>query len=102
MGGSLRNFQQFSFSPYWQFKASPWLPFVLNLVSTPVSREADVDPDRDAYINDNFFSPRNRALRATMVRKVILWLLWIGFIFYILFLAPPIHWQATLTLLKIL
>ncbi|NJK48635.1 hypothetical protein HC931_11015 [Candidatus Gracilibacteria bacterium] len=47
MGGSLRNFQQFSFSPYWQFKASPWLPFVLNLVSTPVSREADVDPDRD-------------------------------------------------------
>ncbi|NJK48634.1 hypothetical protein HC931_11010 [Candidatus Gracilibacteria bacterium] len=35
-----------------------------------------------------------------MVRKVILWLLWIGFIFYILFLAPPIHWQATLTLLK--
>ncbi|NJP17729.1 MAG: hypothetical protein HC763_00890 [Hydrococcus sp. CRU_1_1] len=55
MGGSLRNFQQFSFSPYWQFKASPWLPFVLNLVSTPVSREADVDPDRDAYINDNFF-----------------------------------------------
>jgi hypothetical protein len=35
-----------------------------------------------------------------MVRKVFLWLLWIGFIFYVLFLAPPLHWQATLTLLK--
>jgi hypothetical protein len=35
-----------------------------------------------------------------MVRKVLLWLLWIGFIFYVLFLAPSIHWQATLTLLK--
>jgi hypothetical protein len=35
-----------------------------------------------------------------MVRKVILWSLWIGFIFYVLFLAPPIHWQATLILLK--
>jgi hypothetical protein len=35
-----------------------------------------------------------------MIRKVILWLLWIGFILYILFLAPPIHWQETLILLK--
>jgi hypothetical protein len=34
-----------------------------------------------------------------MVRKVILWLLWMGFIIYVLFLAPPIHWQATLILL---
>jgi hypothetical protein len=34
-----------------------------------------------------------------MARKIGLWLLWIGFIFYILFLAPPIHWQQTLELL---
>jgi hypothetical protein len=34
-----------------------------------------------------------------MARKVSLWLLWIGFIIYVLFLAPPIHWQETLGLL---
>lgn len=35
-----------------------------------------------------------------MVRKIALWLLWIGFIAYILLLAPPFHLQETLTLLK--
>jgi len=32
--------------------------------------------------------------------KVALWLLWGGFIAYILFLAPPLHLDETLTLLK--
>lgn len=35
-----------------------------------------------------------------MVRKIALWLLWAGFIAYILLLAPPIHLQETLTLVK--
>jgi hypothetical protein len=35
-----------------------------------------------------------------MVRKIALWLIWAGFIAYVLFLAPPIHWQETLTLLR--
>jgi hypothetical protein len=34
-----------------------------------------------------------------MVRKIALWLIWAGFIFYVLFLAPPIHFAETLTLL---
>lgn len=32
--------------------------------------------------------------------KLVLWLLWAGFIAYILFLAPPLHLDETLTLLK--
>jgi len=35
-----------------------------------------------------------------MVRKIALWLVWVGFIAYILVLAPPLHLQETLTLLK--
>ena len=35
-----------------------------------------------------------------MNRKTALWLLWGGFIAYIVLLAPPLHLQATLTLLK--
>lgn len=35
-----------------------------------------------------------------MFRKIALWLLWAGFIAYILLLAPPVHLQETLTLLK--
>ncbi len=35
-----------------------------------------------------------------MGRKIALWLIWAGFIAYIVFLAPPIHWQETLTLLR--
>jgi len=35
-----------------------------------------------------------------MGRKIALWLIWAGFIAYVLFLAPPIHWQETLTLLR--
>jgi hypothetical protein len=35
-----------------------------------------------------------------MTRKLGLWLLWAGFIAYILFLAPPLHLEGTLTLLK--
>jgi len=35
-----------------------------------------------------------------MVRKIALWLIWAGFIAYVLFLAPPIHWQETFTLLR--
>lgn len=34
-----------------------------------------------------------------MGRKITLWTIWAGFIAYILFLAPPIHWQETLNLL---
>jgi hypothetical protein len=34
-----------------------------------------------------------------MVRKITLWGIWAGFIAYIVFLAPPLHWQETLTLL---
>lgn len=34
-----------------------------------------------------------------MSRKIILWLIWAGFIAYVVFLAPPIHWQETLSLL---
>ena len=38
-----------------------------------------------------------------MLRKTILWLIWAGFIAYVLLLAPPIHWQETgELLLKIL
>lgn len=33
-------------------------------------------------------------------RKVALWLLWVAFITYILLLAPPLHLQETLMLLK--
>jgi len=35
-----------------------------------------------------------------MTRKIVLWLLWAGFIAYILFLSPPLHLEETLTLLK--
>jgi hypothetical protein len=35
-----------------------------------------------------------------MSRKITLWLLWAGFIAYVLLLAPPLHLQETLTLLK--
>lgn len=35
-----------------------------------------------------------------MVRKITLWLIWGGFIAYVLLLAPPLHLQETLTLLK--
>ncbi len=35
-----------------------------------------------------------------MIRKIILWLIWVGFIAYVLLLAPPLHLQETLTLLK--
>ncbi|GAB1544397.1 hypothetical protein NUACC21_70730 [Scytonema sp. NUACC21] len=35
-----------------------------------------------------------------MNRKLALWSLWAGFIAYILFLAPPLHLEETLTLLK--
>lgn len=35
-----------------------------------------------------------------MNRKVALWLLWVGFIAYVLLLAPRLHLQETLTLLK--
>ncbi|KAB8318973.1 hypothetical protein SD81_008540 [Tolypothrix campylonemoides VB511288] len=35
-----------------------------------------------------------------MNRKIALWLLWVGFIAYLLFLAPPLHLEDTLTLLK--
>ena len=35
-----------------------------------------------------------------MNRKIALWLLWVGFIAYILLLSPPLHLDDTLTLLK--
>ncbi|MBW4638734.1 MAG: hypothetical protein KME05_10960 [Gloeocapsa sp. UFS-A4-WI-NPMV-4B04] len=35
-----------------------------------------------------------------MSRKITLWLIWVGFIAYVLLLAPPLHLQETLTLLK--
>jgi hypothetical protein len=35
-----------------------------------------------------------------MGRKIALWSLWAGFITYVLLLAPPLHLQETLTLLK--
>ncbi len=35
-----------------------------------------------------------------MVRKITLWSIWVGFIAYVLLLAPPLHLQETLTLLK--
>ncbi|OUL24555.1 hypothetical protein BV378_19450 [Nostoc sp. RF31YmG] len=35
-----------------------------------------------------------------MTRKLALWLLWAGFIAYIVFLAPPLHLDETLALLK--
>ncbi|MBD2307456.1 hypothetical protein H6G17_18440 [Chroococcidiopsis sp. FACHB-1243] len=34
-----------------------------------------------------------------MNRKIALWTIWAGFLVYVLFLAPPIHWQETLNLL---
>lgn len=36
----------------------------------------------------------------SMGRKITLWSIWTGFIVYILLLAPPLHLQETLTLLK--
>jgi hypothetical protein len=35
-----------------------------------------------------------------MNRKIALWLLWVGFIIYLVFFAPPLHLEETLTLLK--
>ena len=35
-----------------------------------------------------------------MGRKITLWLVWAGFIAYIVFLAPPLHLSETLTLLR--
>ncbi|MBW4627438.1 MAG: hypothetical protein KME49_18525 [Brasilonema octagenarum HA4186-MV1] len=35
-----------------------------------------------------------------MSRKIALWLLWVGFIAYLLLFAPPLHLEETLTLLK--
>lgn len=35
-----------------------------------------------------------------MNRKIAFWLLWVGFIAYILLLSPPLHLEQTLTLLK--
>jgi len=38
-----------------------------------------------------------------MSRRIALWTIWVGFLIYVLFLAPPIHWQETLDfLIKIL
>lgn len=37
--------------------------------------------------------------RLLMSRKMILWVLWAAFIIYVLFFAPPLHLQETLTLL---
>ena len=34
-----------------------------------------------------------------MNRKLLLWLLWSGFIVYLLTLAPPFHWEATKALI---
>lgn len=34
-----------------------------------------------------------------MSRKIALWTIWAGFLVYVLFFAPPIHWQETLNLL---
>lgn len=34
-----------------------------------------------------------------MARKIVLWLIWAGFIAYVLFLAPPLHLSETLALL---
>jgi hypothetical protein len=34
-----------------------------------------------------------------MNRKIALWTIWVGFLIYVLFLAPPIRWQETLNLL---
>ncbi|MBE9208022.1 hypothetical protein IQ244_16115 [Nostoc sp. LEGE 06077] len=35
-----------------------------------------------------------------MTKNLILWLIWVGFITYIVFFAPPLHLEETLTLLK--
>ncbi|NDJ20871.1 hypothetical protein GS682_04270 [Nostoc sp. B(2019)] len=35
-----------------------------------------------------------------MTRKLVLWLIWAGFIAYIILLAPPLHLEETLALLK--
>jgi hypothetical protein len=35
-----------------------------------------------------------------MTRKIFVWLLWAGFIVYLLVFAPPLHIEETLTLLK--
>lgn len=35
-----------------------------------------------------------------MTKKLILWVIWVGFITYIVFFAPPLHLDYTLTLLK--
>jgi hypothetical protein len=35
-----------------------------------------------------------------MTKKLILWLIWVGFITYIVLFAPPLHLEETLTLLK--
>lgn len=35
-----------------------------------------------------------------MARKISLWLIWAGFIAYVVFLAPPLHLSETLTLLS--
>lgn len=35
-----------------------------------------------------------------MGRKIALWLVWVGFIAYVLLLAPPFHLEETLTLIK--
>ncbi len=34
-----------------------------------------------------------------MLRKIVLWSVWIGFIAYIILLAPPLHLPETITLL---
>lgn len=34
-----------------------------------------------------------------MNKKLLLWLLWVGFIFYLLLLAPPFHWELTKSLI---
>jgi len=49
----------------------------------------------------NTYQPQTRSQEQTKLgRKIALWLLWGGFITYVLLLAPPLHLQETLTLLK--
>lgn len=35
-----------------------------------------------------------------MLKKLLLWSLWIGFIGYLVFIAPPLHGRETLSLLQ--
>lgn len=73
------------------------IPLFLSKLKAAFYRKGDLDAKNTNYKLVIILNAHHLKM---MNRKAALWLLWVGFIAYILLLAPPLHLQETLTLLK--